>query len=422
MITLYHFTSSQHYDFIKTEGLTRGDIPVTPFRSEVGIWLTTEPTADKDDHGLQGSMFDKTEVRIAIDFNENDKYLWHWPVLAKKLKVPDFWYDALNEAGGGKADTWYVYAVQIPPERFKEVLFLNEVKTNPMTKDAKDFISKKISQLIHEGYEISQAIAIAYSEARDRGFHVPEYEKENPTSFVEKAALKKIRDVALEISKKYKKIEFTNISVESGTNPETNEEEKFIRIEGSYLDGKGFAISQFGLDEVLQTPFDDLLAHYSNEILKELKETMQGEDINSPEFKDLLDSIIDKITTLYNRSTLLNDFKKGDDYIRSKLDREHKVNLLKKDIPILSARIAEQFIEVRGIDPEDQFDQFSMNQECVFVKARGDEYTILEFPKAYKDMPEKYEMPIEFFVYMIFFECIEAFRKRPDLFHLKLSE
>lgn len=40
------------------------------------------------------------------------------------------------------------------------------------SEEAQDFISKKIEQLVGEGYEQKRAEAIAYSEAREKGYSV----------------------------------------------------------------------------------------------------------------------------------------------------------------------------------------------------------------------------------------------------------
>lgn len=59
---------------------------------------------------------------------------------------------------------------------------LNESK---MTKEASDFISKKIPKLMDEGYEQKQAIAIAYEMAKEEGYNIPEETNEGlcQTSF-----------------------------------------------------------------------------------------------------------------------------------------------------------------------------------------------------------------------------------------------
>jgi uncharacterized protein YdaT len=46
-----------------------------------------------------------------------------------------------------------------------------------LSKKAQSFISRKIKKLIDEGYSQKQAVAIAYSYARKRGFRVPKKRK-----------------------------------------------------------------------------------------------------------------------------------------------------------------------------------------------------------------------------------------------------
>lgn len=56
-----------------------------------------------------------------------------------------------------------------------------------MTEEAQEFISKKIKTLMDEGYPQEQAIAIAYSMARERGFDVPEAPKKEAAKMTEEA-------------------------------------------------------------------------------------------------------------------------------------------------------------------------------------------------------------------------------------------
>jgi len=52
--------------------------------------------------------YDKRLVRIKVRISSRDPNLKHWPRWAKKRLQPD-WYEALNQTGGGKAETWYLY-------------------------------------------------------------------------------------------------------------------------------------------------------------------------------------------------------------------------------------------------------------------------------------------------------------------------
>ena len=45
--------------------------------------------------------------------------------------------------------------------------------TNPLSKTAQGFVSRRIAGLLREGYRGKQAQAIAFNEARSRGYHVP---------------------------------------------------------------------------------------------------------------------------------------------------------------------------------------------------------------------------------------------------------
>jgi hypothetical protein len=124
---LYHFTSLGHLPVIlATGGLWRGEVPVGDgSRSLRGTWFTSDP--DPRGHGLDGSSADKREVRIAVVFPRSDRTVSHWLKFARGRLAPDCIEEMVRTGGGKrKAETWYVYPTQIPPDQFRAVEFRRE--------------------------------------------------------------------------------------------------------------------------------------------------------------------------------------------------------------------------------------------------------------------------------------------------------
>ena len=122
---LYHFTSLGHLPVIlATGGLWRGEVPIKDgIQSLRGTWLTTDP--DPKGHGLTGSSANKREVRIAVDIDDASPDLHHWLSFTNTRGgyLKPHLVRRLVRTGGGhvKADTWYVYSVQVPPEAFAAI-------------------------------------------------------------------------------------------------------------------------------------------------------------------------------------------------------------------------------------------------------------------------------------------------------------
>ena len=150
---LYHFTSATFLPSIQKEGLTRGEVPLSPRQVMNGVWLTTDP--NPEGHGLSNGeelsestirelqsrgllakdiptdkplrWADKRSARITIVLPSTDRALKHWPKWSRRRLHPD-WYSALTDAGGGKqkANSWYVCFRTISPAEFKSVEVLRD--------------------------------------------------------------------------------------------------------------------------------------------------------------------------------------------------------------------------------------------------------------------------------------------------------
>jgi hypothetical protein len=92
---------------------------------------------------------------------------------------PDRWPEAIIRGPGPSRHAaltraWAAYRGPDDPEEMPG-LVLNEKVSRSASAAAREFLSRKISKLRHEGYPIKQAIAIAYSYARRAGYRLPDY-------------------------------------------------------------------------------------------------------------------------------------------------------------------------------------------------------------------------------------------------------
>ncbi|MEM5518953.1 hypothetical protein WNY37_18485 [Henriciella sp. AS95] len=138
---LYHFTAISHMKAIMSEGLTKGEMPVSATRSVNAVNFTTDKTGvghglcrakfatpgflSRKGHSLgvrdQVPMFaDKHKVRITVDLDRSRVTRWmRWA----KSNVEPSAMTALIASGGGtaKARTWYFANRPICPTEFEDV-------------------------------------------------------------------------------------------------------------------------------------------------------------------------------------------------------------------------------------------------------------------------------------------------------------
>ena len=120
---LCHYTANEYLLSILEIGITIGDVPLTPTGGFNAPWLTSD--CDPSGHGLSSY---KRAVRITVKIPPNDLRLKWWPKFARKRVEPS-WYDALDRAGGGKSESWYIYRGIIPPSWFLSIEHLPESVT-----------------------------------------------------------------------------------------------------------------------------------------------------------------------------------------------------------------------------------------------------------------------------------------------------
>ena len=111
--TLWHFTYPERVDDIVAEGLYVTDIPTSPTQDQGyrGVWLTEDPNPLAQGWAVSSGLDGTRGARITVDIPHHalPGILYRWLDLAKAEGVEDFWLDAMNKAGGGGQEFWYVY-------------------------------------------------------------------------------------------------------------------------------------------------------------------------------------------------------------------------------------------------------------------------------------------------------------------------
>lgn len=133
-MTLYHFTSEvallgieAHGLILPTESNVGSTSPSMPPEGEgVGpdvVWLLDSPErpsnhSNRVNHGLFGTVVDKTAVRIEVDVPAI-----RWRDWAPAQQMHPTWRELLVKASGGveASDHWYVFPSAIPRSRWVSI-------------------------------------------------------------------------------------------------------------------------------------------------------------------------------------------------------------------------------------------------------------------------------------------------------------
>ena len=141
---LYHYTHEDALPSILAEGLTKGDVPLSPKQGTNAVWFTT--SISPDGHGiLKGGSFvvdekealiygvpagtvvhyaDKQKIRIQVGFQTSKTPgLYKWLDFAKAAKIDRSWLKTLHKVAGDdpKPNTWWLWFAPMPPEYFQAV-------------------------------------------------------------------------------------------------------------------------------------------------------------------------------------------------------------------------------------------------------------------------------------------------------------
>lgn len=139
---IYHYTSEERLEAITSEGLNRGELPMSATETRNVVWLTTD--RDSSGHGLtDGRAITDTEVdllrRSGQPFLAYGARFPNKRAIRLTIKIPrdrikqwfpwanrhmdDAWRRRLIESGGGlrKAKTWFFSREPIDPMNFVDI-------------------------------------------------------------------------------------------------------------------------------------------------------------------------------------------------------------------------------------------------------------------------------------------------------------
>jgi hypothetical protein len=103
---LFHYTSLHSLPPILREGISRGEVPLSPSKVLQGPTLTTSLSATVQ-HWREGSGIDKAKVRLSVRIPDDDERLEAWRDVCRRYQVPKWWQRALDSRGQGKF--WFVF-------------------------------------------------------------------------------------------------------------------------------------------------------------------------------------------------------------------------------------------------------------------------------------------------------------------------
>lgn len=124
-VFFYHFTSRLHLPAIVACGfLKTTDSILSPDPARGGppcVWLLDIDTLNGHDHGLGGSIVNKSEVRFTVEVDQTRAVKWlDW---AANNSIDADWRDIMVSAGGGyaAAEHWYCVFRSIPSDQWVRV-------------------------------------------------------------------------------------------------------------------------------------------------------------------------------------------------------------------------------------------------------------------------------------------------------------
>lgn len=135
---LYHFTAQLWLPFIKQEGITTGECPVSLYRVFNHPNLTTDP-----DPSAQAAWsyptrvpLNKQAVRITVQIPVKDPALVLWADLARQHGMNGRDFRALDPTGLGRK-RWWIYLGKVRPDQFIDLEIFPDA---PMSETERRFI------------------------------------------------------------------------------------------------------------------------------------------------------------------------------------------------------------------------------------------------------------------------------------------
>jgi len=127
-VTFYHYTSRVYLPGILREGITRGDIAISPTEGFCAPTLTK--SADWQSQvwvklSGPGTALTKTGVRLTVEIPEAERHrLKTWAQVLSDYRIDPAWEKAQDQAVGTE-ESWQVFFGKIPPS------WISKIEKNP---------------------------------------------------------------------------------------------------------------------------------------------------------------------------------------------------------------------------------------------------------------------------------------------------
>ena len=111
---LAHYTQILSLAGIVRDGISNGEVSVTPAHIVNFPWFTSEFSQDAQEDWVCDNRGKRT-LRLEVEFRENDERLVRWRDYARRLRLRDDWYEKMTGprvAINGR--TWFVYCGVVP--------------------------------------------------------------------------------------------------------------------------------------------------------------------------------------------------------------------------------------------------------------------------------------------------------------------
>lgn len=125
---LYHFTSLYGWHFIRNEGITRGECPVSFAKVHNYPNLTADPDPAAQGWAGEADRF-KDSVRIAVKVPRGEDRLEPWAAHARRHNIPARDFKGLTDPEFGNYRDWWIFRGIVRPAWFVDVEILRDEPT-----------------------------------------------------------------------------------------------------------------------------------------------------------------------------------------------------------------------------------------------------------------------------------------------------
>jgi hypothetical protein len=148
-ITLFHFTCRERLSKILEEGITKGDVAISPDSGFQAPSLTGDCRWDRQNWAHpRDCIVNKTAVRLLVEIASDDPKLQSWHDVAVQYEMDRKWLKAL--AGNDDDQKWYIYNGIITPDMIKAVDYNPSLPDKMPEKTPEDYLAMAIAEMNSE--------------------------------------------------------------------------------------------------------------------------------------------------------------------------------------------------------------------------------------------------------------------------------